>query len=306
MADELSSAGIELSRPASNTYTEILSKIQQDPYSDEAWTRVVGLAQAEEVSGDGTESFYSHVPLTELISLGQRLRFTRSRNEQYQILTERNSTGEQWYDIVLGHVNDKMFSPIEEELGNRHDKEAEEWEWGLDVGAGTGNILRAIAPYFENVVGVDTLRGVLPNTKDTLPENAQVIAGDAVKLPFDDNIFDIAVSNGLTHYLSSDQLRKYIGELARILKKDGSYFESFIAQDEGSPLPNIEREYLTSAKALLVCLLDNLVSKNIKKESDVWTLKDMVEEFSQVGFEYGVSEGNEDGTWFIEFQKATQ
>lgn len=306
MTDEFHHGTGESRNTTSGVYRELVSKIQEDPYAEGLWSQAVGLAQDEELSGSGAKSFYSNVPLVEIISIGQRLRSTKSRNEQYQILTERTSDGEQWYDIVLGHVNEKMFVPIEDRLRELSEANGRKWEEGLDVGTGTGDTLRSIAPYFNNVTGIDILKGVLPNTKDTLPKNAQVVAGDVTRLPFKDNIFNIAVSNGLTHYLSRGELRDYIQELSRVLKPGGLFYASFVAQDEGEPLTNIEKEYLSSGKALLVCLLDNLVSQTKGEVSDKWTLNDMVEMANQAGFEYGVSEGNEDGTWFIEFGKVTQ
>lgn len=58
------------------TYTRLLRSIQRDPYADDVWSRTVELAQSEETAGGGSESFYSHVPLNELITVGQRLRST--------------------------------------------------------------------------------------------------------------------------------------------------------------------------------------------------------------------------------------
>lgn len=288
-----------------NAYIDLLLKIQENPASDNIWSKTVELARKEETSGKGGESFYKNIPLEELITTGERLRLAKSKDEQYKILVERSSTGKRWYDIVLGHVNDKGFAPISQRLEYLVRERGRKWEKGLDVGTGTGSTISAISSCFERVAGVDNLESVLHRLKaeNGFPANAEVVVGKAEKLPFDNNVFDIAVSNGLTYYLSRENLNHYINELARVLKPGGLYFESFVMKDENDLLPEIEKEYLTSAKALLVCLMDNLVSRPDQTQTN-WNLQEMINVFRDCGFDYQVSEPNKEGVWFIEFHKS--
>ncbi len=303
---ELQKAKARFREPSPNdTYTQLLRSIQRDPYADDVWSRTVELAQAEEGSGRGTQSFYSHVPLNELIAVGQRLRSTRVRDEQYEILTERCSTDENWYDIVLGHVNKKGFAPITKALGKYTEGGRNKLDRGLDVGTGTGNTIRVVAPFFRQVTGVDKLESVLHKMKDQgqLTQNADIVVGDATSLPVGEGLFDVAVSYGLSHYLSREEMQKYVGELARALKPQGLYFESWVTKEkEDDLLPMIEKEYLTSAKALLTCLIDNLVSRPDEMQSQ-WSLREMVDTFQQQGFAYETSETNDEGVWFVVFYR---
>lgn len=243
--------------------------------------------------------------MSELIVVGDRLRVTRSRGQQYEILTERCSTGESWYDIVLGHVNKKGFAPIAKALSKFTNDGRVKLDRGLDVGTGTGNTVRAIAPFFRQITGVDKLESILHKMKDQgeLPQNANVVVGDAMSLPFDKDVFDVAVSYGLSYYLSKEDMQRYVGELARVLKAQGLYFESWVMKEkEDDLLPLVEKEYLTSAKALLTCLIDNLVSRRDEAQTR-WSLRDMVDTFQQHGFVYETSEENNEGVWFIAFYR---
>lgn len=289
-----------------DVYTKLFYAIHDNPHAETVWGDIVARARAEEALSGGSESFYTHVPLDELIAVGERLRGTRLKEEQYKILSERCSTGERWYDIVLGHVNDKAFAPIADALRHHVEERGQQWENGLDIGSGTGNTLRAIAPYFKSVKGVDRIEAVLQKEQreDTLPKNVQIVAGEATELPFDNDIFDVAVSNGLTHYLSREDMQRYVDELARVIKPGGFYCEPFVVKETNSLLPGAEKEYLTSAKALLVYLIDNCISRGDQTQSS-WSLKEMVAAFQSHGFTHTASSPNENGAWFIQFRKGS-
>lgn len=305
MASEASETYNEYSTPKSALYSEILKSIQKDPMADIVWAKTLELAKAEEANGNGQDNFYSHVPLDELIEVGQKLRSTSEKAKQYDILSGRSSNGQIWYDVILGHVNDKMFAPVENHLSHLYQQRGIKWENGLDVGSGTGNTLRAIAPYFERVFGVDKLKAVLQKAKDedTLPENVEVVAGSATDLMFDKQTFDVAVSNGLTYYLEKDEMHRFVKEIARVLKPGGLYLESRILKDEDALLPGIEKEYLTSAKALLVCLIDNIITHH--PTATKLGFSEVLELFASEGFEYAMSDVNDEGVWFLEFKKAS-
>jgi ubiquinone/menaquinone biosynthesis C-methylase UbiE len=264
-------------------YSGLLDRIQNEPHSDEVWKRAVELARDEEISGAGKESYYTKIPLDDLIATGEKLRTAKSRDGQYNILAQKCPTGEYWYDIILGHVNDKAFAPVATCLAHlaesRPDKKIKA---GLDVGSGLGNTLRAMAPHFEKVTGVEKLSSLTELVKkdSSIPKNAEVVCADATRLPFDGETFDVVSSNGLTHYLKKSEMKKYVREIGRILKDGGAYFEALTIKNPDSQLPVTEMEYLTSAKALLVCLIDNIVSK-VDDNDASWSFSEMVAEFGE-------------------------
>lgn len=291
-----------------DNYQSLIELIQLNPYDDQLWERVVNLARKEEDLGnhvESSETYYSKIPLDELILIGESLRATRSRSKQYEILMQKSSTGELWYDIILGHVNDRAFAPIAEEIERLVKQKGSKFEDGLDVGCGTGNTIRAIAPYFEDVVGIDIEDSIVQAVKKegSLPSNAAIMVGDAIDLPVGDEYFDIAVSNGLTHYLSEEEMKRYIHEIARVLTPGGLYFESFVQKADDELLPKTEQDYLSSAKAVLICLMDNLVSQTSDNSQIGWNFKGMVDEFRSLGFNFDFSAPNEEGVVFVQFQK---
>lgn len=252
-----------------NMDNSIVSEIQSNPFSQAIWDKAVSLAREEEAGrrisyGFGAKNFYSSVPLEELVSIGERIKNTPNKDDQYDILFTRSFNGKRWYDIILGHVNDKVFSSVTECLYEM-DQTGDTWERGLDVGTGTGNSLRALSPFFREVIGIDILPNALQETKsgkdsERLPDNAKLVAGTATKLPFKDETFDVATHNGLTHYLTEKELDKYAGEISRVLVPGGLYFDTFALPSVSDPLPRVEEEYLGNAKGLLTCIIDYMLT----------------------------------------------
>lgn len=284
-------------------YIDLLEEIQKDPHSDEVWQNAISLAKEEEVQGGGSENYYTHISLAELIVTGKRLKAARlrekdwrpdaeARQRQYSVLAKKSSTGEYWYDIILGHVNDKMFAPVKARLERLVELRAEKgrFKTGLDLGSGLGNTLRTVAPYFEKVIGVERLPQLVKLTKNepSMPQNVEIVCANALDLKFSDESFDVVVSNGLTHYLPLRQVENYAHEVNKVLKDGGRYLEAYVVKKDNDRLPIIENEYLTSAKALLVCLIDAIVSKVDNKYPylgyiEPWDFSEMINAFSRNG-----------------------
>lgn len=90
----------------------------------------------------------------------------------------------------------------------------------LDVGCGTGFILRLAKGKFKRLVGVDITPAMI--------EKARAIGGvdvydaDSVKMPFVDGEFDVAVAYGFLHHL--DDVLPTLREVNRCLKKGGLFY----------------------------------------------------------------------------------
>jgi ubiquinone/menaquinone biosynthesis C-methylase UbiE len=83
----------------------------------------------------------------------------------------------------------------------------------LDVGAGTGAGARAIGERFPtaDVVGVDVSPAMIAEARKLVPE-ATFVEGDASKLPYDDESFDLAAHSNMIPFLD---------ETARVLRPGG-------------------------------------------------------------------------------------
>jgi len=95
----------------------------------------------------------------------------------------------------------------------------------LDIGCGTGRLLRAAAERFPGarLEGVDAAEGMIKQAAATLPAGLQVHFQQATaeSLPFPDASFDLVFSTMTFHHWSDQQ--KAIGEVRRVLAPGGRW-----------------------------------------------------------------------------------
>lgn len=94
----------------------------------------------------------------------------------------------------------------------------------VDVGAGSGELLRVIAEWAKNrgrrprLVGLElnqrSAAAILEQSRD-FPE-ITAVRGDAFRLPFGDNEFDYAICSLFTHHFNDDDVVAILRELGRV------------------------------------------------------------------------------------------
>ncbi|MCF6155678.1 MAG: methyltransferase domain-containing protein [Candidatus Brocadia sp.] len=91
----------------------------------------------------------------------------------------------------------------------------------LDIGCGTGSLLRAITESYPlvKVVGVDLSVEMLKIARNKQIKDSALIAGQTRCLPFRSKSFDLVVSCNAFHYLHKPE--ECLAEIARILKPQG-------------------------------------------------------------------------------------
>lgn len=97
----------------------------------------------------------------------------------------------------------------------------------LDVGAGSGEMLRTIAEFARKKKRKSNLCGLELNKRSAsaiLEESknyAEIFAvrGDAFRLPFADDAFDYAVCTLFTHHFTDESVVKILREMARVSKR---------------------------------------------------------------------------------------
>jgi len=90
----------------------------------------------------------------------------------------------------------------------------------LDIGCGTGFLMRIAKKYFSKVYGIDITEKMLekiPKSKKLIP-----ILADSEKIPFKNNFFDACFSYSFLHHLYD--LEPTLKEIYRVLKPGGIYF----------------------------------------------------------------------------------
>lgn len=86
----------------------------------------------------------------------------------------------------------------------------------LEVGCGTGMILKEIAPVASKAVGLDISRGMLEKAR---ARGLDVVEGSATHLPFDDHSFDAVYSFKVLAHVQD--IERAMGEVSRVLRPGG-------------------------------------------------------------------------------------
>ncbi len=97
----------------------------------------------------------------------------------------------------------------------------------LDVGAGSGELLRAIARFSYRRDRRATLFGLELNSRSAraiveesvnFPE-IEAVRGDALNLPFADDAFDYAICSLFTHHFTDDDIVRILEQMSRVARR---------------------------------------------------------------------------------------
>ncbi len=99
----------------------------------------------------------------------------------------------------------------------------------LEIGCGMGTILTCSQQRVktsESYVGIDLSYEMIVRAREKLiklskPKPVEFLVGDAVRLPFRTNLFDVVLLSHIIKYLTDDQFRSVLHEIARVLKPKG-------------------------------------------------------------------------------------
>ena len=102
----------------------------------------------------------------------------------------------------------------------------------LDVGCGTGNLLKLISTKYDvQIAGVDLTPKMLNIARIKLGDEAELKVADSEKLPFEDNKFDMAICTDSFHHYPHPE--KVLKEIGRVLEQDGM----LLIADPATPTP---------------------------------------------------------------------
>lgn len=122
----------------------------------------------------------------------------------------------------------------------------------LDVGAGTGMLLRSLRRMFPDafLTGIDLAPGMGNTALDTTARDEKLlyVEGDAERLPFSEGAFDLVVSTSAFQWLNT--LDAAFAEAFRVLSPGGTFLFAFFGEGTLCELQNSYRSALLSENAL--------------------------------------------------------
>jgi ubiquinone/menaquinone biosynthesis C-methylase UbiE len=86
----------------------------------------------------------------------------------------------------------------------------------LEIGCGTGMILKELAPVARNAIGIDISPGMLAQAQ---ARGLEVVVGSATDLPFQEESFDMICSFKVLAHI--EDIEKVMQEVARVLRPGG-------------------------------------------------------------------------------------
>jgi ubiquinone/menaquinone biosynthesis C-methylase UbiE len=120
-----------------------------------------------------------------------------------------------WYDPlfgrVLGGLREMAARIADPKSGMRV----------LDIGCGTGAQLAIYQEAGCEVYGIDLSQPMLRIARTKLSDQAVLTNGDATKMPFPDQAFDLVLSSLFLHQLDADVRSVALGEAKRVVHPDG-------------------------------------------------------------------------------------
>jgi len=129
------------------------------------------------------------------------------------------------YDELYGEEQEKKHAKVLQILGNRA------FNIIVDVGCGTGKLLRLISPRSQVVLGIDLSIQMLTRAKQRTADNdVQLVRADASYLPLQDHVADGVTCVSMTE--SGPVLEEHFNELSRIATRDATLIMT-IFDDKG-------------------------------------------------------------------------
>jgi ubiquinone/menaquinone biosynthesis C-methylase UbiE len=117
-----------------------------------------------------------------------------------------------WYENERHHGYHAMLDRLQVEIATSFCRDREV----LEIGCGTGMILKDIAPIARRAVGIDISPGMLEKAR---ARGLDVVEGSATALPFADESFDAAYSFKVLAHV--EDIRTAMSEVSRVLRPGG-------------------------------------------------------------------------------------
>ncbi|MDD4938414.1 MAG: class I SAM-dependent methyltransferase [Candidatus Shapirobacteria bacterium] len=235
---------------------DLVKEIKDSKNSDMLWGKAVTTAKEHQEIKSNDQS----PDIEEIISFGEKI-LTTPKKDRYLLTLNETTSGKLWYDVLMGDDNQVIFNLIKDHLEEEVKKNNTKFNIVADIGCGTGNTLRSIAPICNKIRGVDISEEVIKKAKEIgIPENARVFVGNAESLSFSDQSMDLVVSNGLQYHLDKNQTINFVDEIYRILKPGGKFYSSWHHLDNGELFPRAWNNPAKNGESALIYLMEKMIS----------------------------------------------
>jgi ubiquinone/menaquinone biosynthesis C-methylase UbiE/uncharacterized protein YbaR (Trm112 family) len=145
-------------------------------------------------------------------------------------------------------------------------------QWLLDIGCGTGNVLKFGKEYFQHAVGIDASVNMLKLANE---RGMEVVQADVLFLPFASNTFTVVSAFSVLHHIYDYSLA--LTQIGRVLEKDGFLYSDWDPNMQAPIYMDKEKlsgkiYYLLSFLYRPVSLLKNrLVYRHLVKQQSRYT-----------------------------------
>ena len=175
------------------------------------------------------------IPRTKECSTEARKDSQRELDLKHYEVREANIT---YYDSVAEVYEDEIEQAVHQSESNqrRIDQmvkslaEKTQKELFLDLGCGTGNVLKFGEKYFRRALGIDISFNMLKQTKRN---NLEVIQADTLFLPFKSSLFDVVSIFSVLHHIYD--YHPVFNQIKRVLKNGGYLYSDWDPTKKPSP-----------------------------------------------------------------------
>jgi ubiquinone/menaquinone biosynthesis C-methylase UbiE len=109
----------------------------------------------------------------------------------------------------------------------------------IDIGCGTGNVSEKVLQVIPRarVLGVDPSEGMKDTYNRRFEGESRVnfVSGSALRMPVDDGLFDLALSNLALHHVPPDERGRCASRLAKVLRPGGVLVYADLFTDSDGP-----------------------------------------------------------------------
>jgi ArsR family transcriptional regulator len=165
--------------------------------------------------------------LKNLLALSQTLHFQQDMQRLQTILHEKQKNAQAFFSehaASWGALQSIYYHNQPVEAALKKILHGQKFDFGVDLGTGTGYMLQFLAPYINKGLGIDLSKEMLFHARSALDKNSfshlQVRYGDLTDLTLESASVDLVTLHLVLHYFDNPSL--VLKEASRILKNNGT------------------------------------------------------------------------------------